>query len=103
MEVDGPAILGATRPRGLQDAFFQLRLLFDEGVSGLSLTDTRQYLQRVADQRLVDLGMKPRFGAANPFGFMQLQNVQELANFFERTVSAYQVGITGDVAFDEDF
>ena len=74
-----------------------------EGVAGLSLSDTRQYLQHVADQRLVDLGMRPRYGAENPFGFMQLQNVQELSNFFERTVSAYQVGVTGTVAFDEDF
>ena len=39
----------------------------------------------------------------NPFGFMELQDVQELSNFFERTVSAYQVGVTGDVDFDEDF
>ena len=29
--------------------------------------------------------------------------MQELSNFFERRVSAYQVGVTGDVAFDEDF
>jgi ribonucleoside-diphosphate reductase beta chain len=29
--------------------------------------------------------------------------VQELSNFFERTVSAYQTGVTGDVSFDEDF
>jgi ribonucleoside-diphosphate reductase beta chain len=29
--------------------------------------------------------------------------VQELSNFFERRVSAYQVGVTGDVAFDESF
>jgi hypothetical protein len=28
---------------------------------------------------------------------------RNLANFFERTVSAYQVGISGDVAFEEDF
>jgi ribonucleoside-diphosphate reductase beta chain len=34
---------------------------------------------------------------------MQLQDVQELANFFERTVSAYQVGISGEVSFGEDF
>jgi ribonucleoside-diphosphate reductase beta chain len=42
-------------------------------------------------------------GASNPFGFLELQDVQELSNFFERRVSAYQVGVTGDVAFDEDF
>jgi ribonucleoside-diphosphate reductase beta chain len=34
---------------------------------------------------------------------MELQDAQELANFFERRVSAYQVGISGQVAFDEAF
>jgi ribonucleoside-diphosphate reductase beta chain len=29
--------------------------------------------------------------------------VQELSNFFERRVSAYQMGVTGEVAFDEAF
>ena len=44
-----------------------------------------------------------RFGSRNPFAFMELQDVQELSNFFERTVSAYQVGVEGEVSFDEDF
>ncbi len=34
---------------------------------------------------------------------MELQDVQGLSNFFERTVSSYQTGIEGDVAFDEEF
>jgi len=34
---------------------------------------------------------------------MELQDVQELSNFFERRVSAYQLGVTGDVSFDDDF
>jgi ribonucleoside-diphosphate reductase beta chain len=34
---------------------------------------------------------------------MELQDVQELANFFERRVSAYQVGVSGAVAFSEEF
>jgi ribonucleoside-diphosphate reductase beta chain len=77
--------------------------MLSEGVPGLSTVDTRHYLEHVADQRLLRLGMPKRFGAANPFGFMALQDVQELSNFFERTVSAYQVGVSGQVAFDEDF
>ena len=56
-----------------------------------------------ADQRLSQLGLPKRYNASNPFAFMELQDVQELSNFFERTVSAYQVGVEGDVAFDEDF
>jgi ribonucleoside-diphosphate reductase beta chain len=72
-------------------------------VSGLPLAEMRQYLQYVADCRLADLGLPARFGARNPFDFMQLQDVSELSNFFERTVSAYQVGVTGTVNFDEEF
>ena len=74
-----------------------------EGVTGLSVAETRQYLEFVADQRLVRLGLPRRFGATNPFGFMELQDVSELANFFERTVSAYQLGVDGTVSFDEEF
>ena len=73
------------------------------GVAGLSVTDLKQYLQFVADQRLAMLGMPRHYGAKNPFPFMDLQDVQELANFFERRVSAYQVGVTGDVTFDATF
>lgn len=73
------------------------------GVAGLSLADMRRYLEYVADQRLVALGLTPEFGASNPFPFMALQDVQELTNFFERRVSAYQVGVSGEVAFDHAF
>jgi ribonucleoside-diphosphate reductase beta chain len=34
---------------------------------------------------------------------MELQDVQEVTNFFERRVSAYQVGVSGDVALDAAF
>jgi len=74
-----------------------------EGVPGMSLTDTRQYLEFVADQRLAQLGLARQYGSTNPFGFMELQDVQELTNFFERTVAAYQMGVEGDVSFDEEF
>ncbi|HTC35914.1 MAG TPA: ribonucleotide-diphosphate reductase subunit beta [Bryobacteraceae bacterium] len=73
------------------------------GVSGLSLPNMREYLQYVADRRLEALQLTPVFGSLNPFDFMELQDVQELTNFFERRVSAYQVGVTGEVAFAEDF
>lgn len=73
------------------------------GVNGLSPGEMRQYLCYVADQRLAALGLVPEFGAKNPFPFLDLQDVQELTNFFERRVSAYQVGISGAVAFDDAF
>ena len=77
--------------------------LLEQGVSGMSLGDMREYLQHVADRRLAQLGIDPLYGSKNPFTFMDLQDVQELSNFFERRVSAYQVGVTGTVAFDDDF
>jgi len=73
------------------------------GVGGLSAADMQDYLQYVADRRLEALGIAPVFDSRNPFGFMELQDVQELTNFFERRVSAYQVAVKGEVAFHEDF
>ena len=73
------------------------------GVAGLSIKDMRQYLEYCADQRMVQLGMPRHFGSSNPFPFMDLQDVQELTNFFERRVSAYQVGVQGEVGFDHAF
>ena len=74
-----------------------------DGVAGLSLKDVRQYLEFVADQRLESLHIPPRYKTKNPFPFMELQDMQELANFFERRVSAYQTGVSGAVSFDETF
>ncbi len=77
--------------------------LLGQGVPGMSSVDMREYLQHVADRRLSQLGIPPRYGSGNPFAFMELQDVQELSNFFERRVSAYQVGVGGSVSFDDDF
>ena len=73
------------------------------GVAGLSSKDMRTYLEFCADQRLVTLGLGKRFHSKNPFSFMDLQDVQEVTNFFERRVSAYQVGVTGAVELDAAF
>jgi len=73
------------------------------GVAGMSPEDMRQYLQFIADQRLTMLGIPTIYGSKNPFSFMDLQDVQELANFFERRVSAYQVAVAGEVSFSEAF
>jgi ribonucleoside-diphosphate reductase beta chain len=56
--------------------------LLSSGVLGLTRGGVRQYLEHVADQRLMTLGIAPRYGRANPFPFMALQDVQELAIFF---------------------
>ena len=77
--------------------------VLSQGVAGMSVAETRQYLEYVADQRLTTLHLPKVFGSKNPFNFMELQDVQELTNFFERTTSSYQVGVEGEVTFDDDF
>jgi ribonucleoside-diphosphate reductase beta chain len=77
--------------------------LLGGGIAGLSVGDVRGYLEFVADQRLATLGIAKRYHTKNPLTFMDLQDVQELANFFERRVSAYQVGVTGEVTLDGAF
>lgn len=73
------------------------------GIPGLSLRDVRQYLEYVADRRLIMLDIPKMYGTANPFTFMELQDVQQLSNFFERRVASYQVGIAGAVDLTTDF
>ncbi|MFZ0498238.1 MAG: ribonucleotide-diphosphate reductase subunit beta [Steroidobacteraceae bacterium] len=73
------------------------------GVVGLTRSEMRQYLEYVADQRFTMLGLPKRYQASNPFPFMQLQDVQELTNFFERRVSSYQVAVQGEICFDASF
>jgi ribonucleoside-diphosphate reductase beta chain len=77
--------------------------LLGAGVVGLSANEVRGYLEFCADQRLATLGFPKRYGTKNPLQFMDLQDVQEVTNFFERRVSAYQVGVTGDVVLDGAF
>ena len=77
--------------------------LLGGGVAGLSVENLRGYLEFCADQRLATLGLPKRYGTKNPLSLMDLQDVQEVTNFFERRVSAYQVGVSGEVAFDAAF
>jgi ribonucleoside-diphosphate reductase beta chain len=77
--------------------------LLGGGIAGLSVTDVRTYLEYCADQRLATLGMVKQYDVVNPFGFLALQDVQEVTNFFERRVSSYQVGVEGEVSLDAAF
>lgn len=77
--------------------------ILDQGIAGLSLKDMKTYLQHITNMRLIELGIPPQFKAKNPFSFMELQDTQELTNFFERKPASYQVGVKGKVSFTETF
>ncbi len=96
------------RVRNMIDEAIECESQFGEdvlslGVSGMTSKDMNQYLRHVGNQRLVRLGIEPLEQVSNPFAFMELQDLQSVTNFFERTVSEYSIGIGGDVSFDEDF
>lgn len=76
------------------------------GVTGLPANDMQQYLQYVADQRLVQMGFQKHYRARNPFSFMMLQDVRPLTNFFEKRVTEYSKGFESNrssVTFSETF
>lgn len=73
------------------------------GIAGMTSENMRKFLEFCVDQRLTRLGMPKEYNSRNPFDFMELQDLEEMANFFERDVSAYQVGVKGEVGFEEEF
>lgn len=77
--------------------------VLSKGMPGFNKKQMREYLEFIADIRYVRLGMPVRYGSKNPFTFMELQDMQSLTNFFERTVSDYVAGVSGNVEFDDKF
>lgn len=75
----------------------------DLGITGLTSDGMNKYLRFIGDQRLERLGIEKIYNEKNPFSFMELQDAQELTNFFERRVAAYQVSTPGQVEFNQDF
>jgi ribonucleoside-diphosphate reductase beta chain len=58
--------------------------LFPRGILGLNADYVNQYVQYVADRRLVELGMEKHYNASNPAKWMSTAtDVFELVNFFE--------------------
>ena len=111
VRTEEPALFDASLTRDIVtmlDEAVECELQFAEdilsgGIPGISVPDMRQYLEFIADQRLTLLGLPKVYNAKNPFSFMDLQDVQELTNFFERRVAAYQVAVAGEVSFGEAF
>ena len=92
----------------MMDEAIECEMLFADdvlslGIAGMSKNNMRSYLQYVADQRLASLGISPIYHAKNPFSFMELQDMQELTNFFERRVTEYsKAGVKVDYNSNKD-
>ena len=79
--------------------------LFDDELNEQMLTMLTEAVdcKMVFAQDVLSWGLPKHFNSGKPFPYMELQDVHELTNFFERRVSAYQVGIAGYGAFDRAF
>ena len=62
-----------------------------------------KFIDYTMNCRRQNIGLPVKTYVNNPFTFMALQDMQELTNFFERRVAAYQTGVAGKVSFDEEF
>lgn len=74
-------------------------------VIGMNSRSMVEYVKFVADHLLVRLGYSTIYGEKNPFPFMDMISHSSKANFFEKNVSDYNVGIErgGDGFDDCDF
>lgn len=71
------------------------RAALPNGILGLNARFYDQYVQYIADRRLVKLGLPKRYGARNPAKWMVTQaDVPELINFFEAKPIDYEQQVT---------
>ena len=71
--------------------------LFPRGILGLNADYVNQYVQYVADRRLIELGLEKHYNATNPAKWMSTAtDVFELVNFFEAQNTNYEVDSGGD-------
>ena len=86
----------------LEDRFIELAYNGHE-IQGLTKEEVKQYIRHIADRRLLQLGMKPKFNAKdNPLPWLDwVLNGASHDNFFEKRVTEYSVvGMEGDWGWD---
>jgi ribonucleoside-diphosphate reductase beta chain len=71
------------------------------GILGLNATMFKEYLQYIANRRLVQIGLPEQYpGATNPFPWMsEIMDLKKEKNFFETRVVDYQAG--GTLSWDD--
>jgi ribonucleoside-diphosphate reductase beta chain len=79
----------------LEDRFIDLAF-GQGGIEGLTSAEVKQYIRYLADQRLLQLGLKTNYGVKNnPLPWIEdVLGSVEHANFFEATATEYAKGAT---------
>jgi ribonucleoside-diphosphate reductase beta chain len=93
----------ATNAVKLEDKFIKLAYKNAGVIEGLSEEEVKQYIRHIADRRLLQLGMKPKFKVKdNPLPWLDwVLNGASHDNFFEKRVTEYSVnGMEGEWGWD---
>ena len=79
---------------GMQYEVAYARDTMPRGVLGMNANMMEEYLQFIANRRLVQIGLEEEFeGATNPFPWMsEIMDLRKEKNFFETRVIEYQTG-----------
>jgi glutaredoxin 3 len=88
----------------LEDKFIELAFNGLE-VQGMTQAEVKQYIRHIADRRLLQLGMKPKFNQKdNPMPWLDwVLNGASHDNFFEKRVTEYSVvGMEGEWGWEEE-
>lgn len=88
----------------LEDKFVQLAFNGSD-VQGLTRDEVKLYIRHIADRRLLQLGLKPKFKVKdNPLPWLDwVLNGASHDNFFEKRVTEYSVtGMEGDWGWEEE-
>jgi ribonucleotide reductase beta subunit family protein with ferritin-like domain len=87
----------------LEDTFIDLAYK-DHDIQGLSKDEVKTYIRHIADRRLLQLGLKPKFNQKdNPLPWLDwVLNGASHDNFFEKRVTEYSVvGMEGDWGWED--
>ncbi len=71
------------------------REVFPRGIFGMNAENFKEYIQYIADRRLVCIGLPIQYGSQNPFPWMsEAIDLSKEKNFFETRVTEYSTGGT---------
>lgn len=95
-KINKPLVLKKAREIIMEGTYLEKCFSTDvmgDGVQGMNPRIMHQYLEFIADRRLIDMGLEAEFKVQNPMQWMSEQmDFRKEVNFFENRVTDYQVG-----------
>lgn len=81
--------------KGTELEYIYAQTVFPRGIFGMNADGFKQYIEYIADRRLVRVGLATQYNVTNPFPWMsEAIDLNKEKNFFETRVTEYSVGGT---------